>query len=124
MQGLLKQFLLRWLVNFLGLWTAATLLTGISYQQHLRVLIWAALVFSLVNAVIRPLVVILSLPAIVLSLGLFTFIINTFMLYLVTFFYPKFHIASFGSALLAVIIISIVNFLLNDLLKDRHEKSF
>ncbi len=76
MQGLLKQFLLRWLVNFLGLWTAATLLTGISYQQHLRVLIWAALVFSLVNAVIRPLVVILSLPAIVLSLGLFTFTDN------------------------------------------------
>src|SRR6266536_4551340 len=98
MQGLLKQFLLRWLVNFLGLWTAATLLTGISYQQHLRVLIWAALVFSLVNAVIRPLVVILSLPAIVLSLGLFTFIINAFMLYLVTIIYPRFHLRSFWTA--------------------------
>jgi putative membrane protein len=122
MQSLIKQFLLRWLVNFFGLWAAATLLTGIGYQDKLRVLIWAALIFSLVNAVIRPLVLLLSLPAILLSLGLFTFVVNAFMLYVVTFFYPKFHIASFGSALLAVIIIGIVNFLLNDLLKPHHEK--
>ena len=46
----LKQFLLRWLVNFFGLWTAATLLAGINYQENLPVLIWAALIFSIVVA--------------------------------------------------------------------------
>lgn len=114
-----KQFLLRWLVNFFGLWTAATLLTGISYGQHLPVLVWAALIFSIVNAFIRPLAILLTLPAIVLTLGLFTLVINAFMLYLVTVFYPKFEITSFGAALVAVVIIWIVNYLLNDLLKPQ-----
>ena len=116
---MIKQFLLRWLVNFFGLWTAATLLTGISYQEHLRVLVWAALIFSIVNAFIRPLIILLTLPAVVLTLGLFTFVINAMMLYLVTFFYHKFHISSFWQALAAVIIIWLVNYLLNDLLAPK-----
>lgn len=116
---MIKSFLLRWLVNFFGLWTAATLLTGISYQDHFRVLIWAALIFSIVNALIRPLVVLLTLPAIVLTLGFFTLVVNTLMLYLVTFFYPRFQVHSFGSALLAVIIIWIVNYLLNDIIERK-----
>lgn len=120
---MLRTFALRWLVNFLGLWAASELLTGISYGDKLGVLLVAALVFSLVNAVVRPLVVILSLPAIVLTLGLFTFVVNTFMLYLVTYFYPKFHIRSFGSALAAVIIIWVVNYLLTDILEPRRAKS-
>lgn len=118
---MIRRFTLRWLVNFLGLWTASGLLEGITYQDKLPVLIVAALIFSIVNAFIRPLIVLLSLPAIVLSLGLFTFVINTFMLYLVQFFYPRFHIASFWSGLFAVIIIGIVNYLLNDLLEHRRE---
>jgi putative membrane protein len=118
---MIRRFILRWLVNFLGLWTAVSLLQGITYQNKVGVLIIAALVFSIVNAFVRPLVVLLSLPAIVLSLGLFTFVVNTLMLYLVQFFYPKFHIASFWSGLVAVIIIWIVNYLLNDLLEPRRE---
>ncbi len=120
---MIKSFLLRWLVNFFGLWTAATLLTGISYQDHYRVLVWAALIFSIVNALIRPLVVILTLPAIVLTLGVFTLVINTLMLYLVTFFYHRFEVRSFGSAILAVIIIWIVNYLLNDIIERKPEHS-
>lgn len=120
---MLRRFVLRWLVNFLGLWTAASLLQGITYQDQIPVLITAALIFSIVNAFIRPLVILLSLPAIVLSLGFFTFIINTFMLYLVQFFYPKFHIASFWSGLLAVFILWGVNYLLNDLLEPRRNEN-
>ncbi len=120
---MLRTFTLRWLVNFLGLWAASELLTGISYGDKLGVLLIAALVFSIVNAIVRPLVLLLSLPAIVLTLGLFTFIVNTLMLYLVTYFYPKFHIQSFGSALAAVIIIWVVNYLLTDLLEPRRAKS-
>lgn len=117
-----RKFVLRWFVNFLGLWAAASLLSGIGYQDKLRVLIIAALIFSIVNAFIRPLLVILSLPAIVLTLGLFTFVVNAIMLYLVELIYPKFHVASFGTAILAVIIVWIVNYLLNDLLEPKHEK--
>lgn len=116
---MIKSFLLRWLVNFLGLWAAVTLLTGISYQDHFQVLIWAALIFSIVNAFIRPLVVLLTLPAILLSLGLFTLVINTFMLYLVTIFYHRFQVHSFWSGLLAVIIIWIVNYLLTDVIEHK-----
>lgn len=120
MQSALKTFLLRWLVNFFGLWTAATLLTNsIEYGDRVRVLIIAALIFSIVNALVRPLVIILSLPAIVLSLGLFIFVINAFMLYIVTLIYPSFSVESVGSALIAVIIIWIVNFLLSDLLEPK-----
>lgn len=120
---MVRKFLLRWLVNFLGLWAAAELMTGsINYNDQLRVLVVAALIFSLVNAVIRPLVVLLSLPAIVLTLGLFTLIINAFMLYLVTVIYPTFHLRSFWTAVVATIIIWIVNYLLTELLEPKHEK--
>lgn len=121
---LIRRFLLRWLINFLGLWTAATLLSGISYGDQVRVLIIAALVFSIVNAVIRPLVVVLALPAILLTLGLFTFVVNALMLYLVTVFYPQFQVSGFGQALLAVIIIWVVNYLLTDVMEGgRREAS-
>lgn len=116
----IRRFAVRWLLNFLGLWMAASLLSGIGYQDKLRVLIVAALVFSIVNAFIRPLLIILSLPVIVLTLGFFTLVVNTLMLYLVQLLYPKFHVASFGTAFLAVIIVWFVNYLLNDLLEPRH----
>ncbi len=119
MKGPIQQFLIRWLVNFAGLWVAAWLLSSaINYQQHLRVLIIAALIFSIVNALIRPLIILLTLPAIVLTLGLFTLIINAFMLYLVTLFYHRFQIVNFRSAVLAVIIIWIVNYVLNSWLES------
>jgi putative membrane protein len=120
---MIRKFLLRWLVNFLGLWAAAELMTGsINYDASLKVLAIAALIFSLVNATIRPLVVILSLPAIVLTLGLFTLVVNAFMLFLVTKIYPSFHLRSFWTAVVATAIIWVVNYLLTELLEPKHEK--
>ena len=119
---MIRRFILRWLVNFLGLWAAAELLGGrIDYDAKIQVLIVAALIFSLVNAFIRPIIVLLSLPAIVLTLGLFTFIVNAFMLYLVTVFYPRFQVDSFWAAVGAAVIIWIVNYLLTDLLEPKRE---
>jgi putative membrane protein len=121
---MLRKFLLRWFLNFLGLWAAAELMTGsISYNDKIRVLVIAALIFSIVNAVLRPLVVLLSLPAIVLTLGMFTLVVNAFMLYLVTKIYPSFHLRSFWTAVIATVIIWIVNYLLNELLEPKREKS-
>ncbi len=119
---MLKQFLLRWLANFVGLLIASNLVSGISYGDKVRYLVLAALIFSIVNALIRPLVIILSLPAIVLTLGLFTLVVNTLMLYLVTIFYHRFHIDSFWAGLLAVMIVWMANYLLNDLYKLRKTK--
>ena len=121
---MLRTFALRVLINFLGLWAAAELMTGnIMYQDKLPTLIVAALIFSIVNAVLRPLVVILSLPAIVLTLGLFTLVVNAFMLYLVTKIYPAFQLRSFWTAVVAAIIIWIVNYLLTELLEPKSAKS-
>jgi putative membrane protein len=121
---MIRKFALRTVVNFLGLWAAAQLMSGsIDYGSKLTTLIVAALIFSLVNAVVRPLIVFLSLPAILVTLGLFTFIVNAFMLYLVTLVYPSFHLRSFWTAIIAVIIVWIVNYLLTDLLEPKHEKS-
>jgi putative membrane protein len=121
---MIRVFILRWLVNFLGLWAAAELMTGsIDYNDRYQVLIIAALIFSLVNAIIRPIIILLSLPAIVLTLGLFTLVINAFMLFLVTKIYPAFHLRSFWTAILATIIIWVVNYLLFQLLEPKREKS-
>ena len=120
---MLRRFIFRWLVNFLGLWAAAELMTqSIQYNDKLRVLVIAALIFSLVNAFIRPLIILLSLPAIVLTLGLFTLVINAFMLYLVTKIYEPFHLRSFWTAVVATIIIWVVNYLLTELLEPKREK--
>jgi putative membrane protein len=121
---MIRLFILRWLVNFLGLWAAAVLMSGsIEYNSQLSVLIIAALIFSIVNAVLRPLVVLFSLPAIVLTLGLFMLVVNGLMLYIVTIIYPTFKLHSFWTAIVAVAIIWFVNYLMTDLLEPKHENS-
>lgn len=115
---MIRKFILRWLINFLGLWVAASILGGVDYGEKMRVLIVASLIFSIVNAFIRPLVIVLALPAIVLTLGFFIFVVNAFMLYLVTVFYPAFHISSFWQAILAAMIIWAVNYLLTDVVEN------
>ncbi len=115
---MLKRFLYSWAVNFIGLTIAAQLFSGIQYQDKLRVLIVASLIFGLVNALIRPLAIILSLPAIMLTLGLFTLIVNTAMLYLTSAIYKPFDITSIWSALGAVTIVWLVNYAAVSLIKE------
>lgn len=120
---MIRTFLLRWLVNFLGLWAAASVLSGVNYEGDLQVVLIAALIFSVINALIRPLVVLLALPAIVLTLGLFTFVVNAFMLYLVTVFYDSFQVSSFWQAVLAVGIVWVINYLFTDLIEGGKRES-
>lgn len=120
---MIRRFILRWLVNFLGLWAAAVLMSGsIGYDNRFFVLVAAALIFSVVNAVVRPILMILSLPVITVTLGLSTLLINALMLYLVTLIYPTFHLRSFWTAIIAAAIIWLVNYLLTDLLEPSHEE--
>jgi len=118
----LVRFLVRWFVCSLGLWIAAGLLgQGITYQSELRVIIIAGLLLALINMIIRPIIVILSLPAILLSLGLFMVVINGFMVFLVSKLYTPLHITNFWAAMLAGIIIGLVNYLVSAIMENRKD---
>lgn len=105
------QFLIRWGLNTAGLFTAALFLSGISYQDEWLVLVIAALVLSIVNALVKPFVVILALPALLLTLGIFSIVINGFMVYLAHILYPPFQVSSFGAAILAGLVVGLVNYI-------------
>jgi putative membrane protein len=114
------RFLVRWFVCSLGLWVAAGLLADrITYQNELRVIIVAGLILAIINAIIRPFLVILSLPAILLTLGLFMLIINGFTVFLVSKIYEPLHVVSFWSAIVAGMIIGLVNYLVSAILEAR-----
>lgn len=110
------QFLIRWGFNTAGLFAASQLLDGISYQREWAVLITAALVLSIINALIKPFVVILALPALLLTLGIFSIIINGFMVYLAHLLYSPFQVSTFGTAILAGLIVGLINYILTRLL--------
>jgi putative membrane protein len=115
----LSRFLVRWFVCTLGLWISAGLLgQRVSYESHIGVVITAGFMLAIVNVFIKPLVIILSLPAILFSLGLFIIIINGLMVLLVSKLYSPFHVTNFGAALLAGMVIGLVNYLVTTILED------
>jgi len=116
------QFLIRWGLNTVGIFTASLFLHGIAYQKQWHVLLLAALILSIINALIKPFLVILSLPALLLTLGLFSIIINGFMIYLAHLIYRPFHVSSFGSAILAGLIVGLVNYILTRVLDSPAEQ--
>jgi putative membrane protein len=104
-------FLLRGLVVALGLWAATSMLDGIRIDTPLT-LILAGLLLGVVNAVVRPFVLLLSLPALLLTLGLFLLVINAAMLGLVAWLLPGFTIpGGFWSAVAAAIIVSVISWI-------------
>ena len=111
------RLLFAWLSNIVALFVAAWIVSGVGYGDDFWVLFIAALVFTIVNWIVRPLVILLALPAVILTLGLALILINTFMLYLTDWIVPSFETGSFWSTLLAAIIVSIVNLLLTLLLR-------
>jgi putative membrane protein len=110
---MLQKLGIAWAGNIAALFVAAALLDGISYGNDWWALVLAALVFSLVNAFIRPVVFILSLPLILLTLGIALFFVNLLMLYVTSWIVDDFQIDSFGSAVGATIIVWAVNALLS-----------
>jgi putative membrane protein len=105
-------FLLRWSINLLALIVAGSLIPGIRIQSVLMGII-AAGILGVVNAVIRPIVLILTLPINLLTLGLFTLVINAALLKLVSDLVPGFVIESFGAAFLGALVISLTSWVLN-----------
>ena len=110
--SLISDFLLRWFVSSLGLWIAAGLIgESIDYQSRLGVIIISGLILAIINTLVRPLVVLLSLPIILFSLGLFVIVINGFMVVLASALYSPLEVTNFWAAMLAGMIIGLVNYL-------------
>ena len=109
------RLLVAWLVNTLALIAVAYLMPGVSVASFGTALV-AALVLGLVNAIVRPILVLLTLPVTVLTLGLFIFVINGVMFWLVANFVGGFYVAGFGTALLAALLYSLISWALSALI--------
>ena len=102
---MLARLIWHWLVLVVGLYLV-TLITPITYNSP-KDLLWAALVLILFNAIIKPILVFFTLPLVLLSLGLFLFIINAIILYWVPAFVHGFHVPGFFSAFIGSLILSL-----------------
>ena len=111
------RLLLRFACNAVALYLAAWAISGVSYGDDWWSLLIAAAVFTLVNMWVKPILTILSLPFIIVTLGLFLFLLNILMLY-ITDWLTDFDLSSFGAAALAAIVVSVVNWVLGMLLPD------
>lgn len=107
------------LSNALAIYLAAKYVPGIDLEVSFKNLIIASALLGLVNAFVKPLIKLLSFPVIILTLGLFVVIINIAMLMLVAWLLPTFTIASFAAAFWGVVIISITNYLISALIKNK-----
>jgi putative membrane protein len=110
------------ILRFLGNWvinTAAVALTVIILRSHISYgdkpenLLIASLLLGILNAFVRPILMVLALPLVILTLGLFYFVINALLLYLLSWLLPFFHVDSFGYAFLGALLISVISLVLN-----------
>lgn len=111
-------FLIRWVLNTFGLWFAIKLFgTGV-HNEEITAGFWgfllAGLIFSILNSVLKPIIVILSLPAILLTLGLFTFVVNGFMVWLSLMIAPGIKMSFFHS-IITGIVISLINYIISSM---------
>lgn len=109
--------LIRWLVYTLAILITAYLLPGVTVIGFTAALI-TALVLGLINAFIRPVLLVLTLPLNILSLGLLTFVINALLILLASAIVPAFRVNGFWWALLFSLVLSIINFALKGIVRD------
>jgi len=116
------RFLIRLLVNAAALWVATRLVTGVTYTGALVPLVGVALVFGLVNAIIRPILKLFTFPLFILTFGLFAFVLNALMLWLTSSLSATlglgFHVRGFGAAFWGALVVSLVSTLLGILVRE------
>jgi putative membrane protein len=108
----MRHFVFRWAITTVAVMIAASIVRGIHYDTP-GALILAALLLGILNAFVRPILLILSAPLILLTLGLFILVVNGLMLYWVPGLVSGFHVDSFGSAFWGAILISIISWALS-----------
>ncbi|MBA4148702.1 MAG: phage holin family protein [Verrucomicrobia bacterium] len=110
-----KSFLQRWLISTVAVLVATYIIPGIHYAGWLDLLV-ATLLLGILNTFLRPILMVLSLPFLILTLGLFTLVINAVLLLLVSWMLgPKFQVDGFWWAFLGALVISIISLLLNSI---------
>ncbi|MEI7730953.1 MAG: phage holin family protein [Verrucomicrobiota bacterium] len=110
----LKAFIQAWLINTLAVLVATRVIDGISYETSTDLII-ATLVLGVLNALVRPFLLVLSLPLLLFTLGLFTLVINALLLYAVSGLVKEFHVASFWVACKAALLMAVISLVLNSL---------
>jgi putative membrane protein len=120
----MTKFILRLAINAIALYLAVYFLPGIDLLSDLTSILWLALIFGLINALVRPLISILTCPLIILTLGLFTLVINTFLFWLTSVIGQSFGIALiinepvWWNAFLGGLVVSIVSVVMTLIFKD------
>ena len=115
MNNAFVNLLVRWVILALGVVLSAKIVKGISYDTE-STLVVVVLLLSFFNAVLKPLLLLFTLPFVVLTLGIGIWLINALLFYFVGRLVEGFHVASFGSALFGALIVSVTNLVLNRLL--------
>ena len=109
----MKKFLQSWLVNTLAVLVAVYLIKGIHYERPIDLVV-ASLLLGILNAVLRPILLLIALPLLIFTLGLFTLVINALVLYFVgNLLIPEFRVDTFWDAFWGALVISIVSLILN-----------
>jgi putative membrane protein len=111
------KILIRLLINAAALWAAVRLVPGVSFTGDGRLLFLVALIFGVLNASLKPVLMILTLPFLLLTLGLFTFVLNAFLLWITSAVSGAmglgFHVDGFAAAVLGALVVSAVSILLS-----------
>lgn len=107
----------RVLINAAALWAATRVVSGISFDGDWRLLLVVALVFGTLNVSVRPVLLLLTLPFLIVTLGFFTFVLNALMLWLTSAISDAlglgFHVEGFGAAFFGALVVTVVSFLLS-----------
>lgn len=119
-------FIIRWLLNAFGLWMAVRILgdgpNNLDVMPSVSVFLIGGLIFSIINVVLKPLFVLISLPVIVLTLGLFMVILNGFLVYISLKLTPGLSPMSFLSSIITGLILSLINYIIGAALVVRSDK--
>jgi putative membrane protein len=112
-----------WASNVLGIWVTSLIFDGVTYDDKVWVLAVAGLVLFLANAIIRPIVIILTLPAVILTLGILLLFINAFTLWIADKIVPPFEVSGFWTYLGSVIIIWLVNMIVYGIFRPENRET-
>lgn len=108
----MKRFLFSWGINIISFFIVSRLVKGFHFQSFTSILL-TSIVFGVVNAIFRPILILLSLPFMLVTFGIFLFVINAVLLEIVAFVVPGFSISSFFTAIIGSLILTIVSFLIS-----------
>ena len=115
------RFFLSWAINIVSFFIVSRFIKGFHFQTFMSIFL-TSVVFGIVNAIIRPILILLSLPFMLFTFGIFLFIINGIMLEIVAYLVPGFSIDSFFAAIVGSLMLSLISFLISLLVFPKRAK--